>query len=490
MAEPSEPSAIHQTSIDGVTVLWSPEDGPLRASLSFGAGVTDEPLARRGICHVSEHLALFPIGRQRYSFEGFVDPLRTTFTVEGRPDEVVSFIDAVTANLHAVRVDRLADELRVMSNEQERRSGDIVSDLLWLRYGADGPGKVWYDELTAAISATDLAEWAAARYTTGNAIAWLTGEPPAELRFRLPAGDRRPSEPLRPIPGLPLPAWGARGYPGVAVGLILPRSAAARMGIRTMILRLEQRLRYELGHSYAVNLNYRGLDATTAHAALFASCSPPDVVSVRNAFAKVIAEFLDSGPTEEELDRDVDAFQRSLDARDAVSQRLDRTAMDLLFGRPLHDPATRLTRLREVTPEACREASSVAFDSAIMGGPFGNAPGPRWSPYPANSSRVVTGRRYRSSENLVPWRKADRLIVGDAGVSVVTRQGRATTVLFDECVLLLVSPGQRTLYGRDGFALTVRVRDWWNTGDVIRRIDAAVPPERWAPYPNLASTAG
>src|SRR5689334_4748092 len=189
MAEPSEPSAIHQTSIDGVTVLWSPEDGPLRASLSFGAGVTDEPLARRGICHVSEHLALFPIGRQRYSFEGFVDPLRTTFTVEGRPDEVASFIDAVTANLHAVRVDRLADELRVMSNEQERRSGDIVSDLLWLRYGADGPGKVWYDELTAAISATDLAEWAAARYTTGNAIAWLTGEPPARLRFRLPAGD-------------------------------------------------------------------------------------------------------------------------------------------------------------------------------------------------------------------------------------------------------------------------------------------------------------
>src|SRR5262245_26443891 len=264
MAEATDPEAIRQTSIDGVRVLWAPEDGPLRGSLSFGAGVGDEPLARRGICHVSEHLALFPIGRQRYSVGGFVDHRRTAFTVEGRADEVVSFFEAVTTNLHAPPAERIRDELRILSNEQERRSGELVSDLLWLRYGADGPGKMYYGELTGAITISELRDWAASRYATGNAIAWLTGEPPADLHFRLPVGDRRPSEPLRPIADLPLPAWSPRAYTGIAVGLVLPRTAAARMGIRTLILRLERRLRYELGHSYSVGMEYLSLDATTA----------------------------------------------------------------------------------------------------------------------------------------------------------------------------------------------------------------------------------
>ena len=147
MADPTGlPDSIHQATIDGVTVLWAPAPGPVQGALIFRVGVSDEPIIRRGVSHVVEHLALYPLGHVPYRIGGYVDHVRTGFTVEGRGPEVVAYLDAVTTNLHAPPFKRLKDELRVLQNEEQGRASDITNDLLWLRYGAEGPGRMWYGE--------------------------------------------------------------------------------------------------------------------------------------------------------------------------------------------------------------------------------------------------------------------------------------------------------------------------------------------------------
>jgi zinc protease len=439
--------------------------------------MSDEPIVSRGVCHVIEHLALFPLGQVPYRIGGYVDHLRTGFTVEGAGQEVVSHLDAVTTNLYAPRFERLQDELRVLRNEEQGRSGEVTEDLLWLRYGAEGPGRMWYSEFgMRLLDEPAIRSWTAAHFTAGNAVAWLTAEPPADLRFHLPPGEPCPIPPLRPIEALRFPAWTPRDYPGIAVGVVLPRTPEARMGIRILINRLKQRLRFELGRSYVVSLRYLPLDGSMAHATLFASCDRGEAAAVRDQFVAVVDDFLSHGPIQDELDGDIDQFSRSFDRRDAVPALLDRTALDMLSGRETHSPAARLTRLRDVTPSACRDASAGAFATALLGAPVGTLPGRGWHAYPVSSERAVTGKRYRSASGRFPWSNANQLFVGEEGVSIVDTNGHVLTVLYRDCVLCIQNPQERVLFGRDGYTLAVRLADWWASRDAMARIDASIPP--------------
>ena len=219
-----------------------------------------------------------------------------------------------------------------------------------------------------------IRSWTAAHHTAANAIAWLTAEPPADLRFQLPAGERCPIAPLSPIDTLRLPAWVARDYAGDRHRCDPAADAPGADGVPGPVHRLERRLRYELGRSYAVHMRYLPLDGSLAHATLFASCDRNEAAHVRDQFVAVVEDFLAHGPDQDELDRDIDQFTRSFDRRDAIPELLDRTALDILSGRETHSPASRLARLRDVTPEACREACAAAFESALLVGPVGSSP--------------------------------------------------------------------------------------------------------------------
>ena len=61
---------IRRLDVDGVPVLLGPTAGPMQAGLVFRVGFADEPLARRGITHLLEHLALYPLGLGDYHFNG------------------------------------------------------------------------------------------------------------------------------------------------------------------------------------------------------------------------------------------------------------------------------------------------------------------------------------------------------------------------------------------------------------------------------------
>jgi hypothetical protein len=256
------------------------------------------------------------------------------------------------------------------------------------------------------------------------------------------------------------------------------------MGLRILANRLERRLRFELGQSYTVGLVALPLDGSVSHAFLFASCEPGQAVTVRNEFTAVIDRFLADGPTPSELELDIDAFTRSFDRRDAIPELLDRTARDILAGRETHPPAARLARLREVTPAGCREACAAAFETAILAGPVNKSAGVPWRAYPLTSSHVVKGRRYRSATGRFPWSTDRTLFVGDEGVSIVDKERRPITIRYTDCVLAFEHPYELTIFGRDGWALTIRRSEWWGAVDAMTRIRAAIPPDVVLPVPS------
>ena len=73
---------IEQTTVDGVPTLFAPAAGPLRAGLTFRVGRADETLARSGITHLIEHLALFHLNMADYHFNGSTGPVTTDFHLQ------------------------------------------------------------------------------------------------------------------------------------------------------------------------------------------------------------------------------------------------------------------------------------------------------------------------------------------------------------------------------------------------------------------------
>src|SRR5262249_28047832 len=153
--------------------------GPLRACLAFGVGPRDERLTNSGITHLVEHLALQPLGHKTYMWNGMVEPARTQFVVQGSADDIVDFFTAVTRNLRDLPTDRLADELRVLTIEGDRRGVNQSGIDLYCRFGPRGPGLGGRRELGfRRVDSDEVVSWARTWFTSRNAAFWISGAIP------------------------------------------------------------------------------------------------------------------------------------------------------------------------------------------------------------------------------------------------------------------------------------------------------------------------
>lgn len=470
---------IERLEVDGVTVYWAPTAPRSMAALQFRSGRSDEPFAVMGISHLVEHLALYPIGRRPYATNGFVDHVRTVFHATGRPDEVAAHLTEVAGHLSALPTDRLNDESRILRTEAMQRTPTIGEHLLWFRYGATGFGSLVLPELgLGVIDGPSATAWAAGHYTRQNAAAWIAGPMPDGLRLGLPDGERLATVPRTAVDPLPLPAWTPGRLPGIALGVVIPRSSAATMSMRILTARLEKRLRYDVGKSYEVSLAYLPLDAEVGHGSLFASSLDGEIDEVRRHFLEVVDAYVDSGPTAEELAEDVEGYERSMDDPDSVVGELERLVFNDLLGHPQDTPTELLDEMRAVTTAAARSAVEAALATSILAGPMSDGPAGRWQAYPSWSRETLAGKRHEASARRFPWQKrVEQLVVGDEGVSWVGPEGQALTVRYATCIGVVADPGpSRVLYGADGFTVRVAAADWRDGHEAVRRIDAGVPP--------------
>jgi len=474
---------IERREIAGLPAYWMPDARRPSAALQFRVGRSDETFVQMGTTHLVEHLSFFALGRREHA-NGFVDHIRTVFAVHGDADEIAEVLNGLAGALQRLPLERLGDEARILRAEATRRSPSIWQELAWLRYGAQRHGLLHLPEFALSrASEPEVAAWATEWFASANAAIWIAGPIPDGLDVKIPLGSRHPVPPTAPIPETTFPCWAPSRIPGIALGLVIPREFAPGIGLRIVVKRLEQRLRYEMGRSYEISNLYVPLDATHGHSSLFASCLEGDAADVAAAFLDVLDEFADGGPTDAEMEDDRDGYRRFLKDPDVGYAELDRAVHSELLGFPYQTAAELVAEHDGVTADAVRDAFRTALDDALMLGHGESRPKPRsartWRDYPMWSATSVGGRRFEAAGRRFPWSKrTQQLVVGSEGVTWLNDQGRPATVRYEDCVgMLVATDGGRWLYGRDGFRVIVKASEWKRGGAAVAAVDAAIPSD-------------
>ena len=473
--------ALRRTEVDGVPVVWSDGDAPLRAGLWFRTGMADATLPTHGWPHLLEHLALHGRDTIRTPVNGRVDLLHTVFAVEGEPNDVVTVLRDLCRWLATPHFGDLEHERRVLRAEAAQRSpGTAGTHLLW-RYGAQGPGLGGYDELGLYTAGPDgLRRLAEQYFTAGNAVLALTGPPPAGLRLQLRPGERR-----APIAAQrcdqPSPAGFADRPHAVALSSTLPRSSVATTLVRVLQRALQHDLRHRAGVGYSAWSAYELVDADHAMVAAGIDVLPEAVPTAVADTLTTLRRLRDRGPDETEVRDDIEQFVRHLESAHTAEWAPFRAARDLLLDRPVRSAAELAAEARAVTPDDLRIAAGRLWSDLLVSADPASPADPQltWL-RPQPDRRVIEGRTFRPAGAPVV---EGELTVGERGTRLAGAEN-VMTAGYDELAALVMFPdGGRRLIRRDGYQLVVEPGLWRNGGAAVALIDQAVAPGIRVPMP-------
>jgi hypothetical protein len=471
---------LHWSEVDGVAVVWAEGRGPLSAGLLFRTGLADEVLATSGQTHLLEHLALSTVPDAYERQNGYVGGVVTGFVTRGSPAEVSAFLQSISCALATLPGDRLDAEKQVVEAEVAARPYDFIGTLLTWRYGAVGHGltgvtPVGYRNVTL----DQLHMLARQRFTRGNAVLWLSGPPPNDLRLVLPHGQKLMVPPLVPV--LPdLPSWyvdDACG--GVAVSATVPRVTATSLFAAVASRRLRERLRTKRAVSYAPTVGYEPLDADIAHLVLFADSDVERRAELTTALMRVFDTLDDIGDAEvdaarrEILDHWTGSLAPPIDERAVHEVQL--AAMEWIFGREYESIDVRAGELTSVGAAEVAELGATVQQTALFALPgeamVRSTMGAR---APASTMPPVEGRVVKSVDAPI---QPHRLVVGTEGVTLRGPDGSHCTVRYAELAAALAyEDGALQLIGTDGAAVAVEPRLWRDGTSVCRDIRGCVPP--------------
>jgi zinc protease len=471
-----------RTLVDGVPVYWSPYDGQPIITIVFRVGRVDEDFGQMGITHVVEHLTLNALRGASYAFNGQVTPTTTSFTATGSPDELVAFAGSVCASLRSLPLDRLRHELGVLVVEAQGRAADLASQLLSLHCGYTPHGRGHLPEYgLSRLRESDVATWAAERFTKENAVVWLAGQVPATLSLDLPAGRRMSCpEPTR-IPALQPPSY-VTGPPNM-VGLsgLTPWSLPLRTAALVAGQRLREKLRFEHGISYRTRGDADLVSSRTAHLLVLADC----IESVQEKAAKVLTDVMSelarTGRVDDDLPRVIDAMRRAFASPQAVPQILHGWASGELAGHEVRSLSAAFEAMERVRPDEVAAAATAALKSSLLLVPQGCSPEiPAFPPQRRETAAIVSGQKFRHCTAAAFNFGAQRnyVVLGETGVSRVDDRGEVSTVLFKSCAALLKWEGRRIVIGEDRQTVSLKAQDWRNGSELVAWLDAAIPEDR------------
>lgn len=473
---------IHLTEVDGIPTLFAHATGPTRAGLVFRVGVADETLARAGVTHLVEHLALHRQGLAAHDYNGATKDAFTHFYMEGSEQEVAGYLYGVCSSLADLPVERLETEKEILRTEESRRKHPQLP--LW-RYGAQGYGLVSYPEWgVPPLRPDDVRHWAQTWFTQGNAVLWIAGERiPAGLSLKLAPGERRPLPAV--TSALPVtPAYFSGGQGGVLLDAVVTDTAAARLYAGVLERALTRALRHEGGYSYTTATDYASRRDGHAVVAAFADALPDRQDAVLGGFVDVLAALQAGRVGQDDLEAVRGRADTALTAPDAAVRRLAGAAEDLLAGRAPTPVDQLRAELWAVTPQQVHAVALEAAGTALMQVPAGHSAD--WAGYtaaPTTSPYTVTGRRFTARDD-------DRcaVVIGTEGVSFVARERdggeSAATVRYHACAAVLSWPdGGRRLIGTDGLVVDVEPGRFGIDAHTMAVLDTALPPAAVVPQP-------
>lgn len=461
--------------VDDVPVLFAPNDGPVSGGLVFRVGWADEPLARRGVTHLVEHLALFGQNLSDVHRNGSTEEWATHFHATGSRDKVVEFLNGVCAALRSLPLDRVGVEKGILATEAARQGPHVAERLRIERYGARGPGVAAYEGFgLSALTAEEVAAWAAGRFTSGNAVAWITGDAlPDGLDLRLPEGPRRPIPALdEALTSTPAFFVGAAGV--VIVDAVVPATAASAVFASVASRALFRALRQDGGMSYDARCDWERLDPERARLTVFADALPEKQAEVMGEVVDVLAG-LRAGRIDQS---DLTAARGTMDdLRGSAflgAHLLPSTAFKLAVGIEIRSPDRSRGDFAAVTADDVAKVAGRLWAGALAQIPEGTLDWAGFTACPMWSEHSVTGRTYPRIGH-----DHGTLVVGDDGVTM-QESGGAVTVTFAGAEALEMWPdGARRMIGGDGFQIPIEPTLHADlTPEVLSDIDDGVPADR------------
>ncbi|MDR7280630.1 M16 family metallopeptidase [Catenuloplanes atrovinosus] len=466
---------IKRTEIDGVPTVIAPMDGPLTAGLVFRVGRADEPLARAGITHLIEHLALHGLGLTDYHYNGSTSPVTTTFQLQGTENDVVTFLNGVCAALADLPTERLAVEKEILRTEAAGR-GSLAEPLAVWRYGARGHGTIGYPEYgLTALTPDDLHAWVSRYFTRANAMLWIAGHAvPAGLALALPDGGVRMPAPevTSALPVTPAYFHGPSAR-AIAYETVVARGTAAGVYSGVLERMLFRALRQEAGYSYQVAAEYAPRDGEYATVVAVADALPEKRDAALGEFTDVLTAIRHGVIDPADLAAVVTKTESDLSGVDRDARSLPGYVQNELLGRRNLSIDEFRAELRAVTPGEVARVAAEAHATSLLMIPDGR--GADWAGFtaaPVASTEAVTGRRHPLLAD-----RAQALVLGPEGVSLAGPRS-VITVRYDATALLLAWPdGARRLIGHDAIMTHIEPSLFAVDPAAMAAIDAAVPAD-------------
>ncbi|MEV6607807.1 hypothetical protein [Kutzneria sp. NPDC051319] len=471
---------IKETEVCGIRTLVAPGNGPLVAGLVFRVGCADEPLSRRGLTHLIEHLALHRHGLIEHDANAATGITTTHFYTSGSEQAVVTYLTNVCDSLRDLPLERIATEKTILRTEQAGRPHDNL--LVW-RYGAVGFGAAGYPEWgLEAITDEDVRDWAATRFTRENAVLWISGEVPEGLNLTLPSGSPHPlPEITSALPATP--AYFAEGGGKISFSAVTERSARASLFAMVLERALFRALRTEDGNSYTIAAAYVPRDGSHATITAMADALPEKQDAVLGGLIDVLAALQAGRFDVDELETVRDKASTSLDRPEAARALLFTEAIDILYGRTRCTLEEFRAELAAVTVDDLGEVAGQLMDTLLLQVPRGGrADWAGFAEAPMFSDKAVVGEQYPSLQN------GDFvLVLGHDGVSVTSPHG-VLTVKYRECVLMQRWPdGARRLVGPDGISISIEPTLYDIPERAITRLDGKIADELMVRQPARAA---
>ncbi|HEX6500651.1 MAG TPA: insulinase family protein [Micromonosporaceae bacterium] len=466
---------IKETEVDGVPTVVAPTQGPMHAGLVFRVGRADETLARSGLTHLVEHLALHGHGLTDYHFNGATGPTVTHFHMSGSESAVVEFLTGVCTALANLPMHRLATEKEILRTEWSSRTSPANEQMPLWRYGARDYGLLSYEEWgVSSLTAEEVEWWARTWFTRENAVLWIAGDGvPAGLSLRLPSGARRPVPAASSA--LPVtPAYFVGPSKSIVFDAVVRRRTAASVFTGVLQRELFRDLRQEGGYSYTVDASYDPRDNQVAIVTALADALPEKQSAVLGGFVDVLARLKVGRIDKADVEAVVGQGDESLRHPEAEAARLASVAVNMLTGYPNRTLEELRDELRAVTVDDVHEVAVEASNSGLLMVPRGHCAD--WAGYaeaPCQSTDRIDGPAYPSREH-----DDVSLVIGQQGVGIVTATG-GSTVRFDRCSAMLAWPdGARELIGHDAFVVRVEPTLWEVPPQALAILDAALPPHQ------------
>jgi hypothetical protein len=473
---------VQSTTVDGIPTILAPGRGPLiTAGLMFRVGWADETLVTRGVTHLVEHLAIFGLGEVAAHHNGTTGETVTLFHITGTETEVVDFLNGLCRSLSDLPVDRMQLEKEVLWTEAVQRGTAWAGPHLE-RYGANGPGLGFYDELGLfGLDAAAVNDWARTRFTLRNAVLWVIGDRvPKGLDLALPEGERRS-----------IPDWPecVRAKPAsfVAVGnetLLHAVVGKPRMvGVFTAVASkmLYRALRLESGQSYTAACDWQPMDVDRVRVVVHADARAESRGVVVHRVFDVLEAIRDGKVDERDLESVKATLDQAYETPDLGAAMTPSMARWLLVGVPIRHPDEIRRDLHEVTVADLAAIARDVLADAVVKVPEGTEGlGARgFVPTDTASTGEVPGVAYQYRAQ-----PESALVIGDTGVSHRV-PGRVITVEFEQCVALLKAPdGARRIFGADGWQIHIEPNLLRGvTPEVIARVDGRVPDRVHLPLP-------